>query len=103
MNLTEFQTTIREHELVLAYCSTPTCNVCKILKPQVRELISEMKPWEFIYVDMEQSPEISGQLLVFAVPTLILFVQGREQTRLSRHFGLGELQGRLERYRDLIS
>ncbi|MCF7801202.1 MAG: thioredoxin family protein [Candidatus Marinimicrobia bacterium] len=102
MQLTEFQATISQNELVLAYCSTPTCNVCQVLKPKVQELITTLGGWEFTYVNTVDSPEIAGQHLIFTVPTLLLFIQGREVKRFSRHFGVAELRVELERYLDLI-
>jgi len=103
MQLTEFQTRLGQHELVLAYCSTPTCNVCKVLKPKVISLVEELGTWEYIYLDTVESPEVAGQHLIFTVPTLILFVQGREVRRFSRHFSLIDLEQELVRYQDLIA
>ena len=103
MILTEFREYLNQHELVLAYCSTPTCNVCKVLKPKVIDLINELGSWDSHYIDTTQSPEIAGQHLVFTVPTLILFVQGREVQRFSRHFGLDALEQELRKYKELVA
>ncbi len=98
MQTNEFEKLILDHELLLAYCSTPTCNVCRVLKPRIQALISELPPWHDVYLNTTRSSEIAGQYLVFAVPTLILFVQGREVYRFSRYFSLNELARQLERY-----
>lgn len=102
MQLEAFQSAISDHELVLAYCSTPTCNVCQVLKPKVRALVAAFGGWEFIYINTVDSPEVAGQHLIFTVPTLLLFVQGREVHRFSRHFGLEGLGVELKRYLDLM-
>ncbi|PJA51774.1 MAG: thioredoxin [Candidatus Marinimicrobia bacterium CG_4_9_14_3_um_filter_48_9] len=101
MQFAEFQNQLQHTELALIYCSTPTCNVCKVLRPKVELMVSEIGDWEFIYIDTTQNPEIAGQYLIFSVPTLLLFAQGKEVQRFSRHFGLDDLKLELERYQKL--
>ena len=102
MTPAELQTVLDEHPLTLLYFSTPQCNVCKILKPQVKTLIEENPPWYFQYMNTEESMEIAGQHLIFAVPTLLLMAEGREIGRLSRHFGMNELEHQVHRYAELF-
>lgn len=102
MQLEALRQVIASHDLVLAYCSTPDCNVCKVLMPKVQEMVAAVGDWEFLYVNVAESSEIAGQHLIFTVPTLLLFVQGREVKRFSRHFGLEALRGELVRYLELI-
>ena len=78
MTPAELKTVLDEHPLILLYFSTPTCNVCKVLKPRVEALLKEVPPWYFQYVNTEESMEIAGQRLIFAVPTLLLMADGRE-------------------------
>ncbi len=77
---------------VLLYFSTPQCNVCKVLRPKLMDLFEVHYP-EIgrYYVDSSETPEISGQYSVFAVPTIILFLEGREFVRKSRNFSPAEL------------
>ncbi len=102
MTSTELQTVLDEHPLTLLYFSTPTCNVCKVLKPQVKALLEEEPPWYFQYMNTEESMEIAGQYLIFAVPTLLLMADGKEIGRLSRHFGMHELEHQVHRYAELF-
>ncbi len=102
MTLAELQTVLDEHPLTLLYFSTPTCNVCKVLKPRVKVLLEEEPPWHFQYINTEDSMEIAGQNLIFAVPTLLLMADGREIGRLSRHFGMHELEQPVRRYAELF-
>ncbi|HHJ53179.1 MAG TPA: thioredoxin, partial [Caldithrix abyssi] len=41
MTLAEVQQEINKKPIVITYFSHDECNVCKVLKPQVRELVSE--------------------------------------------------------------
>ncbi|MGK9475300.1 thioredoxin family protein [Melioribacter sp. OK-6-Me] len=93
---------IKNNGIVLGYFSTPDCKVCKVLKPKVKELLEKEYPEViFQYVDVSVDREVAAQLNVFAVPTLILFVDGKENFRLSRFVGLDELRDRISRIYDL--
>ena len=42
-------------------------------------------------------PELAVRHMVFSVPTLIIFFEGRESLRLSRNLSLSELHDKLRR------
>lgn len=89
--------------MTLLYFSTPSCGVCQVLRPQVEQLVLEEPPWKFQYINTEESMEIAGQHLVFAVPTLLLMAEGREIARYSRHFGMRDLELPMRRYAELFN
>lgn len=103
MTIDDLKDILKDRPLTLLYFSTPSCNVCKVLRPQVENLLSNEPPWHFQYVNTEESLEVAGQHLVFAVPTLLLMADGREVARLSRHFGMHELEAPVRRYAQLIN
>ncbi len=102
MTTQEIQEIIRQTPLLVAYFSYPECSVCKVLRPRVEALTRQMGI-DFVYVDTHLHPEISGQFIVFAVPTIVIFVEGKEAKRFSRHFGMEELAAFLERMQEFIS
>ncbi len=86
------ETTIHEHPAVMLYFSAPTCNVCHALKPKLVEAItSNFEEMQIVSVDISQTPEIASHFGVFAIPTLIVFLDGREFLRKSRHMSVGEV------------
>jgi thioredoxin 1 len=94
----QFAMLVESKDAVLFYLSHDECNVCKVLKPKISELINDQfDKIEMFYVDIRKMPEISGQLSVFTVPTLIVYLDGREHIRKSRNIGIGELEQELER------
>ena len=103
MTQDELKSILYEHPLTLLYFSTPSCNVCKVLRPKIETLLEEEPPWHFQYVNTEESMEVAGQLLIFAVPTLLLMADGREIARFSRHFGMDELEAPVRRYAELFN
>lgn len=88
--------TIHSASMLLAYFSTPQCNVCKVLRPKVEDLLREYPAVDFLYVDSALHPEVAGQHLVFVAPTIILFMDGREIRRYSRNLALEDLDCALE-------
>jgi len=102
-SLDEFNSILKENTGVLMYFSNDTCNVCKVLKPQIIEMLNENYPKiPFYYVDMSLTPEISSQSGVFTIPTIVVYFDGNETIRKSRHIGVGELAQAIERPYNLI-
>ena len=93
----------KSNNAVCFYLSTPECNVCKVLKPKVIEMIENNFPaMNFCYVNLNEAKEISGQLSVFSVPTILLFFESKETIRVSRNVHIEELKEQIERYYKII-
>ena len=92
-----------EEPALLVYFSTETCNVCKVLKPKVAELIQASFPEiKLVYIQTDKLPEVAAQNQVFAVPTLLVYFEGREYIRKSRNIGIGELEREIDRPYSMI-
>lgn len=99
----EFQNIVESKKAVCFYLSTPECNVCKVLKPKILEMVENNFPEiNFCYVDLNEAKEISGQLSVFSVPTILVYFEGKETIRVSRNVHLEELREQIERYYKMI-
>jgi thioredoxin-like negative regulator of GroEL len=98
MTLEELQTTIRSEVGVLLYFSGENCNVCHALRPKFKELFDkEFSELKQIYLDAHENPEISAHYQVFSVPTMIVFMDGREFAREGRSVSLYQLEEKLSR------
>lgn len=94
---------VEESPAVCFYLSTPECNVCKVLKPKVIEmLVKDFPKIEFHYVDLNEAKEIAGQLSVFTVPTILIFFDGKEIIRASRNIHIEKLRELINRYYKMI-
>ena len=101
--LDQFNEIIKQNKAVLFYLSTPECNVCKVLKPKVLELLeNDFTKMNFCYVDLNKAKEISGQLSVFTVPTIFIYFEGKETIRISRNVHIEELRNQIKRYYNMI-
>ena len=89
---------LKEEQAMLAYFSSEACNVCKVLKPKVEELIRTKFPKiELTYIKSDELPEVAAQNQVFTAPTILVFFGGREYIRKSRNIGLSELEQEISR------
>lgn len=99
----EFLKLKNEQPVLLAYFSTEICNVCKVLKPKVSELVQKEFPRiKLVYIKSDKLPELAAQNQVFAAPTVLIFFEGKEYIRKSRNIGINELQQEIERPYSLI-
>ena len=87
----------------LLYFSTPSCNVCKVLKPKIVRMLEERYPkMEFYYIDVEKHKKIAAEHTVFTIPTILVFFDGKESIRKSRYIGVKELENLIERGYSII-
>ena len=101
--LEHITTTLEHKDAVMLYFSAPTCNVCHALKPKLVEAIeNEFNAFEIISVDISETPEIVSHFSVFAIPTVLVFLQGREFLRKSRHMSVGEVIDAIRRPYNLM-
>lgn len=102
MNPLESPDTLRAHLAeqpgVALYFSAPGCGVCSVLKPRLQALFAGRFPQlEWLEVDSAARPELAAQAQVFTIPTLVVYLDGREALRRARHFSPAEVEEALER------
>jgi len=84
--------TLQSKDAVMLYFSAPTCNVCHALRPKLTEaIIDEFPTFVIESIDISETPEIASHFTVFTIPTVLIFFQGREFLRKSRHMSVGEV------------
>ncbi len=97
-SLEAIEDAIATDSAALFYFSTENCNVCKVLRPKLAELLSEEFPLiRLYYIGIEVLPLIAGQFRIFAAPTLLVFFEGREHLRKSRNVSVRELSDEIRR------
>ena len=102
-SMEEFNRLKQEEPALLGYFSTDACNVCKVLKPKLAELIQEEFPKvKLAYVKSDVLPDVAGQHRVFAAPSILIFFDGRETIRKSRNIGIDELRREINRPYSMI-
>jgi len=98
MELQEILNLIDTKDGVLLYFTGKNCNVCHALKPKIDELFQNEFPLiERVYLDAHENPEVSAHFSVFSIPTLIVFLGGREFAREGRALSLHQLSQKIAR------
>ncbi|RLA68489.1 MAG: thioredoxin [Epsilonproteobacteria bacterium] len=98
MTLEYIQATIQKEVGVLLYFSGENCNVCHALRPKFKEVFDkEFAQLKQIYLDAHENAEISTYFSVFSVPTMIVFMDGKEFAREGRSVSLYKLTEKLKR------
>jgi len=104
MILEELQATIREEIGVLLYFSGENCNVCHALRPKFKEVFdTEFSQIKQIYLDAHDNAEISAHYSVFSVPTMLVFLDGREFVREGRAVSMYKLIEQLKRPYEMMT
>lgn len=102
--LEEIENIIRENPAVMLYFSAPTCNVCKALKPKLVDAIeTNFDQFKIVSIDVSETPNISSHYTVFAIPTVLIFLDGREFLRKSRHMSIAEVVSAIERPYEIMT
>lgn len=104
ISIDEFNKIVSNNRLILAYFSNDNCNVCKVLKPKIIDLLNEnFANILFYYCNIDENPEISAQNSVFSIPTIIVFFDGKEIYRFGRFLDINELKVKLGKVYNLIT
>jgi thiol-disulfide isomerase/thioredoxin len=70
------QNLIAEHDTVVVQYSASWCGNCRIMKPKVKKLASELEDVTFIIADAEKFPESRKLATVDNLPTFATFKGG---------------------------
>ena len=94
---------IQQEEIVLAYFTTTNCKLCKDLFPKIERMLEDYPKITGVKAESDIDQRIVGEYKVFMVPTVILFIQGKETIRLSRNISIPELKSKIDRYCEMLS
>ena len=80
---------IDKYESVLLLLSSERCSVCTALDQRLKPWIQSNHPnLAYHKVILEDNPMLRGELMVFSVPAILLFQNGKEVLRKAGVFSL---------------
>ena len=89
---------IKTNKAVMVYFSAPSCHVCYALKPKLLKAIdNNFKEFKVQSVDISLNEEIAPYFNVFSIPTVLVFLDGREFLRKSRYMSIDEVIQEIKR------
>ena len=83
INDEQFNEIIKGDNPVVVDFHAEWCGPCKVLSPILDELDSEVENVEFVKINVDEYPELSGSYGVMAVPTVIIFQNGEVKDRFA--------------------
>lgn len=96
--------TIKENLCVMVYFSAPTCNVCHALKPKLLEALDKnFDGFKVESVDISVEEDIAPHFGVFSIPTVLIFLDGKEFLRKSRHMSVDEVVNAIKRPYEIMT
>lgn len=96
--------TIKDNIAVMVYFSAPTCNVCHALKPKLLESLQEnFEYFKVESVDISVEEDIAPHFGVFSIPTVLIFLDGKEFLRKSRNMSVYELVKEIKRPYEIMT
>jgi thiol-disulfide isomerase/thioredoxin len=74
----------------ILYFATPDCGVCHAIFPKLMKVLNDYAI-DVVKIDAVENPEIAGQHLVFTVPTILVWAEGKEMLRESRYIDFSKI------------
>ena len=91
MTLEILQKRISTTDAITIYFSGENCSVCKILQPKIYQSINDNFPkMEFLEIKTQDYPMICGEFSIFSIPTILVFLDGKEFARYGRNISIAQ-------------
>lgn len=95
---------IKENLAVMVYFSAPTCNVCHALKPKLLEALeTNFEDFKVESVDISVEENVAPYFGVLSIPTVLIFLDGKEFLRKSRHMSVHEVISEIKRPYEIMT
>jgi len=80
----EVNTFLEGNEKVILQCKTHTCSVCLSVEAKMNKDKDLYIGWSIAHVYVDDLPLFRGEHSVYTVPTVLMFLEGKEIYRTSR-------------------
>ena len=74
----------------ILYFETSDCGVCHAIFPKLKRTLHDYEI-DIVKIDAVENAEIAAQQLVFTVPTILLWAEGKEMLRESRYIDFSKI------------
>lgn len=99
---TELQQAICNEKILIVQFGSAACAPCHSIRNKIEAWCDAVKNVSSLYIPVETFSELAAQSSVFAVPTILVYVEGKLTVRESGYFGLDSILQRVQRYRELL-
>lgn len=82
--------------MTLVVTKTHTCSVCQNIIPYIKERVPGFDQLNLIEIYMDDFDELKGKFMVFTVPTVMFYHEGKEILRESRFINTDKINRLIE-------
>lgn len=93
---------IKENKFVMLYFSSDGCKVCDDILPMLEGLLEKHSVVVSGHVETQNLPTVASGFGVFTIPTIILFLEGKEILRQVRYINFLELKEQIQRFSEYV-
>ncbi|MCB2305121.1 thioredoxin family protein [Clostridium estertheticum] len=93
---------IKENKFVMLYFSSDGCSVCDDVLPRVEELLKKQIKVVSGHVEIQNIPSVASVFGIFTIPSVIIFLEGKEIVRQARYINFLELKEKIQRFSEFV-
>ena len=82
--------------MTLVVTKTHTCSVCQNIIPYMKERIPQFDQLNLIEIYLDDHDELKGKFMIFTVPTVMFYHEGKEMLRESRFINTDKINRLIE-------
>ncbi|OQY31875.1 MAG: hypothetical protein B6241_12905 [Spirochaetaceae bacterium 4572_59] len=86
--------------MTLFYFTHPDCAVCSVIKPKIEEFLREHSRISGYHSSLDDDPMIAGQLTIYSIPMVLIYMEGREILREGKFIVMDVLEPKIQRLMD---
>lgn len=91
---------IIQKDFVMIIAKTHTCSICNTILNVMENSIPNLDQIEKYAVYVDDLDQFRGEHLIFSVPTVLIFSNGKELLRESRYINYGKIIRLIDMYQD---
>ena len=91
---------VLKQDFVMILAKSHTCTACKALLNMLQANVPNLDQIDIHQVYIDDLDEFRGEHLIFSVPTVLIFSEGKELLRESRYINYSKIQRLIDLYRN---
>jgi len=77
-----FEEFLKKNRIAMVDFWAPWCSPCIAMEPALERIEREVKDIAFAKLNVDENPEVAREYGIMSIPTLIVFINGREMERI---------------------
>ena len=98
-SLNEFKETIKK-DFVMVIAKSHTCTSCQTILGMMERNVPNIDQIDIYSAYIDDLDEVRGEFLVFSVPTVLIFSEGKELLRESRYIDYNKITRLIDLYKN---